>query len=79
MYIIIGTKSCSICDGASNFLEEHNRDYKKLNIDELEPIKKLTWTKFLNEEIGTNSVPQVFYYVGGFQELKQRVFTEEYQ
>ena len=79
MYIIIGSTSCSICDEAANFLDEHNRAYKKLNIDELEPIKKLTWTKFLNEEIGTNSVPQVFYHIGGFDALRQKVFMEEYQ
>jgi len=76
MYIIIGTSNCPGCIKAEEMLKEKEALYIKQNIDELEPVRKLAWSKFLSEELNTNSVPQVLKYVGGTGDLERDLVKE---
>ena len=76
MYIIIGTSNCPGCSKAETLLKEKDALYIKQNIDELEPIRKLAWSKFLSEELNTNMVPQILKYVGGTADLERDLVKE---
>jgi len=79
VYVIIGTSDCPACVQAEEALLKYNKNYIKENIDELEPMRKLSWIKFLNENLDTSRVPQVFYHVGGLEALREKLLVEEYK
>jgi glutaredoxin len=79
VYVIIGTSECPACIQAEEVLVKYNKNYIKENIDQIEPIRKLGWIKFMNETFDTSRVPQIFYHIGGLEDLRQKLLVEEYK
>jgi len=77
MYILIGSTTCSACKAAEKLMEENEIIYIKQNIDTLDPVRKLAWTKFINEELQTSSLPQVLKYIGGLGQLEKDIKLEQ--
>ena len=77
MYIIVGTSNCPGCLQVEKVLKEEGALYIKQNVDELDPVRKLAWSKFLQEELNTTTVPQILRYVGNVEDLRQDISREK--
>jgi len=77
MYIIVGTSTCPGCLKAEEVLKEEGALYIKQNVDELDPVRKLAWSKFLQEELNTTTVPQILRYVGNVEDLRRDISREK--
>lgn len=67
MYRIYGTKDCSFCYSARDFLKLQNIEYEYIDVTQCEQARKLF------KERNFRTVPQVFSdtgnHIGGYQDL----------
>ena len=76
MYTIYTQDLCGFCTAAKKLMQEHNLNYKEINISENESAKR-----FLRGN-GLKTVPQIFVsgivedtqiYVGDYEKLKESI------
>jgi glutaredoxin len=68
-WTVIGTKGCSWCVLATDFLYDRGEDYTYIDLTS-EP----THVKLLYFQAGFKTVPQIFHegmYVGGYEDLEK--------
>ncbi len=65
-YLIFTQPNCIFCDKVKAFLTKHGDEYEEIEVKDVKDFKARGYT----------TVPQVFHYVGGYEDLKE-LFIEE--
>ena len=70
MYLVIGKDNCPFCDRTRDMLEGNNLPMIYININDEEPEVQSFLKGLIKEELTETTVPQVFTYIGGAEELE---------
>ena len=70
-YIIYTQHNCIFCNKAKNLFKENNIEFDERLLDTPEKLKRF-------KASGYKTVPQIFFCVGGYEQLEQDLFIEEH-
>jgi glutaredoxin len=74
MYLVLGRENCSYCEAAINALIKADKEFTYFDVTDKENDRL---REILTVDLGHNKVPQIFELVGGYDELKHKLYDED--
>ena len=75
MFIVIGKPNCAYCKEALTNLDSLGLPYVYWDLNSVNVNVKTFLETLLKVELGVNTVPQVFEYVGNSEDLIKKLFS----